>query len=120
MTPWAMPASFRASRPHHPACAPISSEVVEEGQFTSLDIGITFHYREKAGEALLGIFMQDRRDKKKPATYIAERGQTIETTDRPIWSWKTAACSVSSLVRRPGHRGVPALRHRPEPVRLGR
>lgn len=54
------------------------SNVVKEGQFTTLDTGITFHFREKAGNSLLGIFMQDRRDPTKTIVYIAERGQTIE------------------------------------------
>jgi Predicted permeases len=54
------------------------SNVVKEGQFTTLDTGITFHFREKAGDALLGIFMQDRRDPEKTIVYIAERGQTVE------------------------------------------
>jgi lipopolysaccharide export system permease protein len=52
--------------------------VIKEGQFVSLDSGVTFHYREKQGQALLGIFMQDRRDPNQPAVYIAERGQSAE------------------------------------------
>lgn len=54
------------------------ANVVKEGQFVSLDSGITFHYRERSGDALLGIFMQDRRDPNQPAIYIAERGRTVE------------------------------------------
>ncbi|WP_406858211.1 LPS export ABC transporter permease LptF [Alsobacter sp. KACC 23698] len=84
MTTWAMPASFRALRDLITSVrADFVSNVVKEGQFTTLDLGITFHYREKAGEALLGIFMQDRRDKTKPAIYIAERGQTVEINGSP-------------------------------------
>ena len=44
----------------------------------SLDSGVTFHYREKAGDALVGIFMQDRRDPSQPSIYLAERGRTVE------------------------------------------
>ena len=84
MTTWAMPASFRALRDLITSVrADFVSNVVKEGQFTTLDLGITFHYREKAGDALLGIFMQDRRDKTKPAIYIAERGQTVEINGSP-------------------------------------
>lgn len=54
------------------------SNIVKEGQFTTLDTGITFHFRERAGDALLGIFMQDRRDPDKTVVYIAERGQTVD------------------------------------------
>ncbi len=39
---------------------------------------MTFHYREKAGDALVGIFMQDRRDPTQPSIYLAERGRTVE------------------------------------------
>ncbi|KLK90226.1 permease [Microvirga vignae] len=54
------------------------ASMAKEGQFITLDNGITFHYRERAGDALLGIFMEDQRDKTKPIVYLAERGQTVE------------------------------------------
>ncbi|MCP8940267.1 LPS export ABC transporter permease LptF [Alsobacter sp. SYSU M60028] len=84
MTLWAMPASFRDLRDLLTHIrADFLTKIVKEGQFTTLDAGITFHYREKSGEALLGIFMQDRRDKDKVSTYIAERGQTTESDGVP-------------------------------------
>jgi lipopolysaccharide export system permease protein len=43
-----------------------------------LENGITFHYRERQGDALLGIFMEDLREKDKAIVYLAERGQTVE------------------------------------------
>ncbi|MXQ12562.1 LPS export ABC transporter permease LptF [Microvirga makkahensis] len=52
--------------------------MAKEGQFISLENGITFHYRERSGDALLGIFIEDQRDKTKPIVYLAERGQTVE------------------------------------------
>jgi lipopolysaccharide export system permease protein len=54
------------------------ANMVKEGQFTNLENGITFHYRERSGDALLGIFMQDRRDADRTIVYLAERGQTVE------------------------------------------
>ncbi|BCM87489.1 LPS export ABC transporter permease LptF [Methylobacterium indicum] len=55
------------------------ANVVKEGQFTSLDSGITFHFRERAPNgALLGIFMQDRREAGKTVVYLAERGQAVD------------------------------------------
>ncbi|MHB2168055.1 LPS export ABC transporter permease LptF [Alsobacter sp. R-9] len=84
MTLWAMPASFRDLRDLITQIrADFIGNIVREGQFTTLDIGITFHFRERAGDALLGIFMQDRRDPDKVNTYIAERGQTIEANGVP-------------------------------------
>lgn len=74
-----MPASFRALRDLITLIrADFVANVVKEGQFVALDSGVTFHYREKQGDALLGIFMQDRRDPNQPAVYIAERGRTVE------------------------------------------
>jgi lipopolysaccharide export system permease protein len=54
------------------------SNIAKEGQFITLDQGITFHYREKQGDVLLGIFFQDGRDQGKTSVYIAERGRTVE------------------------------------------
>ncbi|RYE34233.1 MAG: LPS export ABC transporter permease LptF [Hyphomicrobiales bacterium] len=79
MTISVMPSSFRMLRDLITLIrADFVANVVKEGQFVSLDSGVTFHYREKAGDALVGIFMQDRRDPSQPAIYLAERGRTVE------------------------------------------
>ena len=84
MTIWAMPSSFRGLRDLVTKVrADFVTNVAREGQFTNLDQGITFHYRERAGDALLGIFMQDRRDPDKSIVYIAERGQAVEVKGTP-------------------------------------
>jgi lipopolysaccharide export system permease protein len=54
------------------------ANIAQEGQFTTLENGVTFHYRERAGGALLGIFLQDRREQGQVTVYIAERGQAVE------------------------------------------
>jgi lipopolysaccharide export system permease protein len=54
------------------------SNIAKEGQFITLDAGITFHYREKRGQTLLGIFFQDGRDQGKTTIYLAERGESVE------------------------------------------
>ena len=79
MSLWLMPSSFALLRN---LLSQIRSDfltrVVREGQFTTLDQGFVFHYRERqANGALLGIFMQDRRDPGRINTYIAESGLTI-------------------------------------------
>lgn len=79
MTLYLMPSSFQELRDLVTKIrADFVANIVKEGQFTSLDNGITFHYRERAGDALLGIFMQDRREAGKAIVYLAERGQTVE------------------------------------------
>ena len=84
MTIWAMPSSFKGLRDLVTKVrADFVTNVAREGNFTNLDAGITFHYRERAGDALLGIFMQDRRDPDKSIVYIAERGQAVDVKGTP-------------------------------------
>lgn len=74
-----MPSGFRALRDLITTIrADFVANVVKEGQFVSLESGVTFHYRERSGDALVGIFMQDRRDPSQPAIYVAERGRTAD------------------------------------------
>jgi lipopolysaccharide export system permease protein len=75
-----MPASFQELRNLFTKIrADFVATMAKEGQFITLDNGITFHYRERAGDGLLGIFMEDQREKGKTIVYLAERGQTVET-----------------------------------------
>jgi lipopolysaccharide export system permease protein len=79
MTLYVMPASFQELRVLITKVrADFVANIVKEGQFSSLDSGITFHYRERSGDALLGIFMQDRREPDRAIVYLAERGQAID------------------------------------------
>jgi lipopolysaccharide export system permease protein len=85
MTLYVMPASFRQLRDMITQIrGDFIANVVKEGQFTTLDQGITFHYRERSGEALLGIFFQDSREEGKSSVYIAERGQTLDVDGKPF------------------------------------
>jgi lipopolysaccharide export system permease protein len=79
MSLWVMPASFAQLRNLMSSVrSDFLSRVVREGQFSTLDRGFVFHYRERSPDgALLGIFMQDRRDPARISTYIAETGVTI-------------------------------------------
>lgn len=77
---WAMPNGFRGIRDIITKIrADVLTRIVREGQFTTLDQGFVFHYRERGpGGALLGIFIQDRRDANRVNTYIAESGVTVD------------------------------------------
>lgn len=81
MSTWAMPASYRQIRDVLTKVrADFLTYVVREGQFVTLDQGFVFHYRERGAQgALLGIFIQDRRDPEKVSTYIAEAGVTTSS-----------------------------------------
>ena len=78
MSLYVMPWSLRQSRDIlSKVRADFLTHIVREGQFVTLDQGFVFHYRERgANGALLGIFMQDRRDPAQISTYIAEAGAT--------------------------------------------
>ena len=79
MTVYIIPASFQELRDLITKIrADFVANIVKEGQFTALDNGVTFHYRERSGAALLGIFMQDRREAGRMTVYLAERGQAME------------------------------------------
>lgn len=85
MTIHVMPSSFRELRDMITRIrADFLSNVVKEGQFITIETGVTFHYRERSGDALLGIFFQDRREPSRVAVYIAERGRTVEIEGRPF------------------------------------
>ena len=43
--------------------------------------GDHLHFREKKGDALEGVFMEDARDPDKPSVYLAERGHTVSMGD---------------------------------------
>jgi lipopolysaccharide export system permease protein len=79
LTLYLMPASFQELRQLVTKIrADFVANLVREGQFTVLDQGVTFHYRERQGGALMGIFMQDKREAGRTVVYLAERGQTFE------------------------------------------
>ena len=81
VTVYAQPASMRELRYWLTQVrADLISKIVREGQFTTVANGITFHVRERRPNgALLGIFVQDARTKDQVFTYIAERGQIIDS-----------------------------------------
>lgn len=58
------------------------TQVIQPGQFSSPEYGVTFHIRERAqnGE-MLGLLMDDARAKKKGQSYLAERAQIIKQDD---------------------------------------
>ncbi len=58
------------------------SQVLQPGQFSSPERDLTFHIRDRTYEGeLLGILMQDARDKKQIMSYLAERGVLVKQDD---------------------------------------
>ena len=83
MTLWVIPASFQELRDLITKIrADFVANIVKEGQFTSLENGVTFHFRERSGEALLGILIQDRREPGRTVVYLAQRGQVMDANEQ--------------------------------------
>jgi lipopolysaccharide export system permease protein len=59
--------------------ADLVSTIVKPGRFTTIERGLTFYIRERRpnGE-FVGILIDDRRDPKERATFLAERGEILE------------------------------------------
>ncbi len=59
--------------------ADLVTTIVQPGRFTTIERGLTFHVRERqANGQLVGVFIDDRRDPKERATFLAERGEILE------------------------------------------
>lgn len=57
----------------------VVANIVQPGRFIMIEPGLTFHLRERRTNGqLVGIFMDDRRDPKEHATFLAEYGEIIE------------------------------------------
>ena len=79
LTSWAMPESSRSLRDIVTQIrADFVAKIVQAGKFNTLERNVVFHYREKIGDALVGVFIQDSRDPDMTIAYVAERGQVVE------------------------------------------
>jgi lipopolysaccharide export system permease protein len=59
--------------------ADILTNIVQPGRFTTVSGALTFHIADRRPNGLLiGIFVDDRRDPKERATYIAEQGEIVK------------------------------------------
>ena len=55
------------------------ANVVKEGQFTQLDAGITFYFRQRGRDGSLnGLYIRDKREEGKSVVYLAEKGVVSE------------------------------------------
>jgi lipopolysaccharide export system permease protein len=60
--------------------ADLVTTIVQPGRFTTIERGLTFHIRERRNNGqLAGIFIDDRRTPKERATFLAERGEIVES-----------------------------------------
>lgn len=60
----------------------VVANIVQPGRFITIEPGLTFHLRERLPNGqLAGILMDDRRDPKEHATFLAEYGEIIENNN---------------------------------------
>lgn len=81
---YVMPESFRALRTLVTKIrADVVTRIVQDGKFIQLDQGIMFHYHQRLpGGAMGGVMINDSRDPKSTATYLASRGLVTEIEGR--------------------------------------
>lgn len=61
------------------------SQVLQPGEFSSPESGLTFHIRDRAQDGqLLGLLMSDESDARQSITYLAETGQILERGDQAL------------------------------------
>lgn len=59
--------------------ADLVSTIVKPGRFSTIERGLTFYIRDRRPNGqLVGILIDDRRDPKERATFLAERGDILE------------------------------------------
>ena len=77
---WGSPRSLRALREWASQVrADILTNIVQPGRFTTVSGNLTFHIADRKPNGLLvGIFVDDRRDPREHATYLAEQGEIVK------------------------------------------
>jgi lipopolysaccharide export system permease protein len=82
LTVWVVPTSIQTWRTMITQIrSDFLTKIIKPGRFNELEKGVVFHYRERSGDALLGIFIQDSRDPELVLVYIAERGRIVVGKD---------------------------------------
>ena len=59
--------------------ADLVTNIVQPGRFNGFERGLTFHVRERSPNGvLLGVFVDDRRNPRERATFLAEKGTLVK------------------------------------------
>jgi lipopolysaccharide export system permease protein len=78
LTTWIVPSSIQTWRTMITQIrSDFLTKIVKPGRFNELEKDVIFHYRERSGDALLGIFIQDSRDPDLVLVYVAEHGRIV-------------------------------------------
>jgi lipopolysaccharide export system permease protein len=76
ISPWSLRALRNWARQVR---ADILTNILQRGRFTTVSGSLTFHIADRKPNGLLvGVFLDDRRDPKEHATYLAEQGEIVK------------------------------------------
>jgi lipopolysaccharide export system permease protein len=81
--------------------ADLVSNVVQPGRFNGFERGLVFHIRERqANGTLLGVFVDDRRNPKERATFLAEQGTIVKDERGTFLVLETGSVQRHEIVQR--------------------
>jgi lipopolysaccharide export system permease protein len=81
--------------------ADLVTNVVQPGRFNGFERGLVFHIRERqANGQLLGVFVDDRRNPKERATFLAETGTIVKDARGTFLVLETGSVQRLEIVRR--------------------
>ena len=65
--------------------ADVLTYIVQEGLFSNVENGLTFHIRDRSPDGLLlGLMVHDERDPDQIMTYLAEEGRIVRNGERRL------------------------------------
>ncbi|MGD9920557.1 MAG: LptF/LptG family permease [Pseudorhodoplanes sp.] len=81
--------------------ADLVTNVVQPGRFNGFERGLVFHIRERqANGVLLGVFVDDRRNPKERATFLAEQGTILKDERGTFLVLENGSVQRLEIVRR--------------------
>jgi lipopolysaccharide export system permease protein len=81
--------------------ADLVTNVVQPGRFNGFERGLVFHIRERqANGVLLGVFVDDRRNPKERATFLAEQGTIVKDERGTFLVLESGSVQRLEIVRR--------------------
>lgn len=102
--------------------ADLVSNIVQPGRFNGFERGLTFHIRERLPNGmLLGVFVDDRRNPKERATFLAEQGTIVKDERGTFLVLETGSVQRLEIVQqKKGQKGAPVKEKDPTIVNFER
>ncbi len=101
--------------------ADLVTNVVQPGRFNGFERGLVFHIRERqANGVLLGVFVDDRRNRKERATFLAEQGTIVNDERGTFLVLESGSVQRLEIVRREKGQKEPPKQKDPTIVKFER